>query len=347
VAALSGLLPALERIHYGIANITVVDADGQPRYSIDYPTVRRLFGGRHYNFLRGDLERVLFDYVQGRVDLRFGVTVDRFEARPDGVDVALSDGRAVSCDALVGADGFHSRIRTLQFGDGGRFVRSLGYHAAAFILEQRPAELSSAADFTTLSVPGRQVAVYPIRGDRLATFFLHRSSEPAPRRRLEQLTTLRQVYGDLAWIVPKLLDGAERTEDLYFDSVDQVELPEWSQGRVGLVGDACQCVSLLAGQGASLAMAGGYHLAQELHRSDGSVAEGFARYARKMQESVRRKQKSGRRLAGWFLPESRFGLTVRDAVTRMAVTRLGGWLVRRQLAGDNLVPRPDAARGRA
>lgn len=157
--------------------------------------------------------------------------------------------------------------------------------------------------------------------------------------RLEQLGELQRVYGDLPWIVPELLDAAEKVDDLYFDDVDQIELPMWSRGRVGLVGDACQCVSLLAGQGASLAMAGGYLLAQQLHRSDGHVAGALERYAAQLRGGVLRKQKAGRRLAGWFLPESRFRLAVRDGIARMAGTRVGGWLVRRQLAADSLIPR--------
>ena len=52
--------------------------------------------------------------------------------------------------------------------------------------------------------------------------------------------------------------------EFYFDSVSQVELPDWRSGRVTLAGDACQCVSLFAGQGASLALAGAFILAEEL-----------------------------------------------------------------------------------
>ena len=51
---------------------------------------------------------------------------------------------------------------------------------------------------------------------------------------------------------------------LYYDQVAQIDMPRWSAGHVVLVGDACQAVSLLAGQGASLALAGARVLADEL-----------------------------------------------------------------------------------
>jgi 2-polyprenyl-6-methoxyphenol hydroxylase-like FAD-dependent oxidoreductase len=52
--------------------------------------------------------------------------------------------------------------------------------------------------------------------------------------------------------------------EVHFDQAEQIELSRWSEGRVALVGDAAGCVSLLAGQGASLAVAGAAVLAAEL-----------------------------------------------------------------------------------
>ena len=53
-------------------------------------------------------------------------------------------------------------------------------------------------------------------------------------------------------------------DGVYYDLVAQVEMEQWSRGRVALIGDACCAVSLLAGQGASVAMGAAYVLADEL-----------------------------------------------------------------------------------
>ena len=45
-------------------------------------------------------------------------------------------------------------------------------------------------------------------------------------------------------------------ESIYFDTVSQVVLDRWSKGRVVLLGDAAWCVTLFAGYGSSLAVAG-------------------------------------------------------------------------------------------
>jgi 2-polyprenyl-6-methoxyphenol hydroxylase-like FAD-dependent oxidoreductase len=183
-----------------------------------------------------------------------------------------------------------------------------------------------------MTVPGRQVALYPIRGGRLATFFLHKD-----RRRLAGLTRagaakeLRRVYGDLDWVVPAVLTRCDPAH-LYFDAVSQIVMPRWSTGRVTLVGDACQCVSLLAGQGASLAIAGADALATELTGPGCDVEAALARYERRMKPRVDRSQEAGRSMARWFAPDSRVRLVVRDLVMRMAGSPLVAPLLKRVLA---------------
>jgi deazaflavin-dependent oxidoreductase (nitroreductase family) len=97
---------------------------------------------------------------------------------------------------------------------------------------------------------------------------------------------------------------------LYYDQVAQVEVPEWSRGRVTLVGDACQAVSLLAGQGASLAVAGAYVLGEQLTSAD-SIEAALAQYERSWRPVVLEKQRVGRRGTQWFLPKTEMQLWAR------------------------------------
>ncbi|MGH3671127.1 MAG: FAD-dependent monooxygenase, partial [Pseudonocardiaceae bacterium] len=82
-----------------------------------------------------------------------------------------------------------------------------------------------------------------------------------------------------------------------------IEIPQWSRGRVTLLGDACQAVSLLAGQGASLAVAGAYLLGEQL-ASAPSIGSALARYQQLWQPVIAEKQQVARRGARWFLPSS-------------------------------------------
>src|SRR5262249_7873450 len=61
----------------------------------------------------------------------------------------------------------------------------------------------------------------------------------------------------------------------------------WSRGRVALIGDAAFCPSLLAGQGAALAMISAYVLAGELGKCEGRPEIAFARNEQLLRASRR------------------------------------------------------------
>jgi 2-polyprenyl-6-methoxyphenol hydroxylase-like FAD-dependent oxidoreductase len=93
VAEAIGLLPDLARIHDQIPHLRFVDARGRVRVDLSYPVLRRrVFDGRHYNFLRGDLEGVLLERVRDAVDVRFSTSIVALTERDHEVDVQLSDG---------------------------------------------------------------------------------------------------------------------------------------------------------------------------------------------------------------------------------------------------------------
>lgn len=94
-------------------------------------------------------------------------------------------------------------------------------------------------------------------------------------------------------------------------------MPTWTHGRVGLVGDAAACPSLLAGQGSALAMVEAYVLAAELARSDGDHVEAFARYNALLAPLLRSKQDAARGLGLAFAPKSMLHLMARNAVMRL------------------------------
>lgn len=329
-----GILTDLGRIHYPISRLAFVDPDGHERFAVSYPTLRRLVNGRHFNFMRGDLERVLHDHVAKHVPIHYGLTVESFAQSRDGVSVTLSDGSVETADLLVGADGVRSRVRSLAFGGDDAFVRRLGFNAIAYVIDDRRLAQGIDDAFYTLTLPGRQVSLYPLRDGRLATLFVHEAPAAAAAMAAEAVEAeLHTVYGDLGWIVPRLLGGVGPAP--YHDAVTQVVMPKWSDGRVVLLGDACGCISLLAGQGAALAMAGASVLAEELTTAT-DIATAIARYEHRLMASVAKKQRAGRGLAHYFVPSGRVRLALREAVMRMAGTPMAAWLLKRRISVEEI-----------
>jgi len=315
VAERMGLLPDLAAAHYPVAKLWFVDRAGTPRGEVDYPRIREhIFADRHFNFLRGDLERVLFERLPTAVEVRFRTTVESIEAKNRSVRVSAGEG-AERFDLVIGADGLHSRTRQLAFSGKGDAERYLGYRTAAFILPGAIPGLRRNS-FVTLSEAGRSAAAYPIAGGRTAAFFVYRAPWHAQDHSSATChRELQQHFRGSGWITDRLLDAFPTDGEAYFDDVSQVVMDAWRARRVVLLGDACGAVSLLAGQGASMAMAGAYVLARELERSPNDVDHAIQEYERRMRPAVEARQRSGRRNAAWFVPRSHFRAVLRDTLT--------------------------------
>jgi 2-polyprenyl-6-methoxyphenol hydroxylase-like FAD-dependent oxidoreductase len=343
-----GLLGELAAIHEPIRRIVFLDATGRQQVSVPYAALRkRLFRDRHVNFMRGSLERVLSRTLTTST-IRFGTTVDSYQEDDAHVCVRLSDGTTHIVDLLVGADGVHSRVRRLAFGED-RCVRVLGYEAVAFIVESPTAGLDIGRDLVSVTAPHHQVALYPTLGGRLATFFLHEIGvNTGEAAHGSGCSALLQRYRDFRWIIPDVLEQCERSTSMYVDRVEQVDLPRWSQGRVVLLGDACQCVSPLAGQGASMAVAGAYILA-ELISEDRDLSTALAVYERTLKPTIKRQQAAARRIAHWFVPTSEWHMWMRNVVTRASVLPPVAAVLRRRMAAESVFRRtiPPASQRKA
>jgi 2-polyprenyl-6-methoxyphenol hydroxylase-like FAD-dependent oxidoreductase len=165
------------------------------------------------------------------------------------------------------------------------------------------------------TVLGKQAGLYPLRDGRVASFLAHVAAQPTLPD--DPQATVRQTYADLGWVMPQALAHCPPPPALYYDQVAQVEMPTWSHNRVTLVGDACQAVSLLAGQGASMAMGGAYTLADELARTR-DVPSALTRYETRVKPAIERKQAGGRRTAAWLVPSKGWQIVARDTVLRLA-----------------------------
>ncbi|MEU3985960.1 FAD-dependent monooxygenase [Streptomyces sp. NPDC026672] len=325
-----GVLPWLEELSYPISGATFIDDQGRCRARLGYHRFARSLDGRLLSIMRPDLEVALREGLSFAVGLRFGVGPARIDAGAYGVRVTLTDGSILDADLLVGADGIHSTVRALAFGEERRYVRHLGYHTAAFTFDDPEVHAELGDRFCVTDTVGRQMGLYALRNGKVAAFAVHRTAEPGTPE--DTRAALHHEYGSLGWLVPRALAGCPPSPRLYYDQVAQTDLPSWSRGRVVLVGDACHAVSLLAAQGASLAIAGAYVLADQLAGSR-SIEEALAGYERLWRPAVSRRQRFARRTARWFVPATPQQLRLRRLALRLAELPVTGDAVGTALAG--------------
>jgi 2-polyprenyl-6-methoxyphenol hydroxylase-like FAD-dependent oxidoreductase len=202
------------------------------------------------------------------------------------------------------------------FGSQERFEKRLGYTVAAFAARgYRPRDEDV---YVTYCQPGRMLGRVALSDDRTLFLFvfatnIHARSEM--RDREAQKIVLRNAYGAVEWETSRVLAELESTQDLYFDRVSQIKMPIWSQGRIALVGDAAFCVSLMAGQGAALAMTAAYVLAGELSKTD-HHEKAFRNYERILRTFIESKQKGAAGFASAFAPRTRWGLFFRNQIIK-------------------------------
>ncbi|MFX4273734.1 FAD-dependent monooxygenase [Propionibacteriaceae bacterium Y1685] len=328
-----GLLPAILDVGHRIAALAYLDENGRRRAGMDFSQFARLFDGRLTSVMRPDLEAALTEALPAEVELRYGTSIDTLVPGDDHepAQVLLTDGTELELDVVIGADGLHSTVRDLVWG-GDRLV-PLGFHTAAFIVPDAPQLQAKVGNrFCLTDTVGREVGCYPI-ADGVAVFTVHRSTDrelPA-----DPVATLHDTYAGLGWIVPELLERCPAKEEIYYDLVAQSDVDQWHRGRVVLIGDACHAVSLLAGQGASLGLAGAHRLALALGgvSAPDQITEALAAYEAQWRPRTRETQLQARKGVTWFLPAHAWQLRIRRWVLRASALPGVARAVARSLVG--------------
>jgi 2-polyprenyl-6-methoxyphenol hydroxylase-like FAD-dependent oxidoreductase len=317
VAERMGILPDIRRDGYNIKELRLVNERGQRIGGFNVDVFRDATNGRYVSIPRGDLARNIYGTIEGRCETIFGDSITGIRQNGDGVDVTFQHSPPGRFDMVIGADGLHSEVRKLVFGNQGRFEKFLGYSVAAFeAIGYQPRDEDIYISYTS---PGRQVGRLSLRNDRTLFLFIF-ADEPGNLSDPDDIKTskevLRSQFGKIGWECPQILDAMESCSEIYFDRVSQIRMDTWFRGRVGLVGDAAFCPSLLAGQGSALAMIGAYVLAGELGKATKSPEAAFRHYESFLHPFMLAKQKAAEKFASSFAPKTRWGLFLRNQVTK-------------------------------
>jgi 2-polyprenyl-6-methoxyphenol hydroxylase-like FAD-dependent oxidoreductase len=324
-----GVHDAVVAAHTDMQGAQLVDKAGK--------VVKRMSGddfghrvGGDIEIVRGTLCQILREHL-GDVELLFGDTIQGITQSPDGTQVQFAKHSVRAFDLVIGADGLHSNVRRIVFGEESRFLRDLGLYLCVYTV---PNYLKLDRMEVQYSELGRIAALWSSRGDASAKAcfgFAAPSLRIDLRDRAEQQQALQAVYEGIGWEVPRLLEMMPTASDWYFDTAAQIDMPRWSQGRVALVGDAAYCASPMSGQGTSIALIGAYVLAGELAAAAGNHPRAFAEFESVMRPFVEANQalglksaklmRSGERksVGGWLLKQ----------LMRIMPGRMTEWIINR------------------
>jgi len=302
------LLPALDGVGIRTRELRYLNRFGQEIWQ----ELRGIWAGHEvpqFSIHRGHLHQVLWRAAEARLPtgaLLRNARLQHFTQNAHGVTAHLADGRSLSGDALIGADGIHSIIRAALHPDDG------GIRWNGIQMWRGAVEWPAFEGGDTMIVAGdmkEKLVLYPIGAGASAATRLTNwvvcaqigdASKPPPRREdWSRAGQLDEVLAHVARFRIPFLDVAalvRSTPEFWeYPMCDRDPLPFWTQGRVTLMGDAAHPMYPVGSNGASQAVLDARCLADLLasQAPEAALAAYAAERLPKTAEIVRANRKGG------------------------------------------------------
>lgn len=339
VAERMGLTSRILERAYPVRELREVNSAGRTIARMDPRRAVAHTNNRFASIARSELASVVLETIDDRAEILYGDSVAAIDDHGDGVTVTLDSGITRDVDLVVGADGLHSRVRQLAFGDESEFERYLGIVVSVAVLDNY--EPRDELVGVTHTAVGGQVLRFAQRDGSTVVAFSFRDDGVMRDDIDGQHARLREHFGRMGWEVPRMLDALPGARSFYYDRASQIRMDSWYRGRVVLLGDAAACASLLAGQGTALAMIEAYVLAHNLNSSAGDYRSALEATEQQLAGFVRAKQDAATRLGVAFAPRNRLELWLRNTVIRsMGVGWIANLAIGRSLRDTIELPPP-------
>lgn len=287
----------------------------------EFPMGERLereIGAAYWCLHRKDLHDALVgtatnpDAFGTPVEIRLGREVSEVVSEgPDQAVVRLSNGEEVTGDVVVGADGIRSNVRRSVWGEvptrwSGRIVYRHIIDVTDIDRDPKLAELLSRPVQQIWLGPSGSAIVHPIWGGRGIYLGATRAgipdSEAIWTNTIEHEALAAQFRG---WD-PRLLRLMSMSDEVTGYGLHELTpMPEWSRGRVVLLGDACHAMLPFQAQGAGQAIEDGAVLAEHLTNvASADIPAALVAYGNQRRPRTTRVQEASRANADlWHLPD--------------------------------------------
>lgn len=226
---------------------------------------------------RAELHQLLWQNVAGEKFI-LGENFERFERQDNQVQAYFASGLRVAGNALIGADGLRSQVRTAILGDEPPIYRNFktwrgltDYIPSAY----RPGYIQ---EFLGC---GKGFGFMMLGKGKMYWYAAASAPEAQPDAAIGRKKELETMYQDWFQAIPELIAATDEANILTTDLYDRPAKQPWSQHNITLLGDAAHPMLPTMGQGACTALEDAYVVAQCLQaQPDPSIA--FQQY-----ESVR------------------------------------------------------------
>jgi 2-polyprenyl-6-methoxyphenol hydroxylase-like FAD-dependent oxidoreductase len=263
--------------------------------------------GKDVELNRNDLIEILRASAGPDIEYIFSNSIRIIDQDDDKVMVTFNNRQKRSFDFLFGADGVHSVVRKLVFGEEENFNHFFGAYFAVLNVDE---DLERKNAGKMYNLPNKMAGI----SDKGNSILLFRSSKLDYDYRNEEQhkQILLEKFSGCGWQIPGILKVMTSCDNLYFDEICQIKMSSWINGRVALIGDAAHCAGFPTGMGTSLAMQGATLLADALTEySDYSSA--FQKYDQVLRPEVEHSQSTINMGLSFLLPETQEAIDKRNS----------------------------------
>jgi len=229
------------------------------RYGFPYGTIHR-----------GDLHDALVDALRAAQPqaLHLNHHFESIEQTGSVVRLNFDNQASVTCDVAVGADGVHSTMRKVLFGEGDATFTGIVAWRGLIDMQQLPERLRNPVGTNWIG-PGGHVIHYPIRRGELMNFTSVVENRDWVIESWSQPGTVEQYLADYPGWHPDVHEYIRNIDAPFRWALrSRQPMQKWSQGRATLLGDACHPALPFLAQGACMAIEDGLVLARALSSYD-------------------------------------------------------------------------------
>jgi len=254
------------------------------------------FGFPYFHLHRADFHSILATELRDviSVDLHLDHKVTEFDQTETGVRVSTEGGANFSGDVLVGCDGIHSAIREQLFGpDAPRFTGCVAWRATVPVDILPPGHVRPVAS-NWIGQGGHFVHYYVRRGELVnCVGVMERGAWQAES--WSSAGAITEFINDFSGWHEDLQILMQAAENCFqWGLFDRDPLPQWGDGRVTLLGDACHPMLPFMAQGAVMAIEDAYTLAQCLAANESNLPGALSHYEALRKERTTVVQKMSR-----------------------------------------------------
>ncbi|MFO1081004.1 MAG: FAD-dependent monooxygenase [Reyranellaceae bacterium] len=269
---LSSSAPQMHTCRYATGEIVRIDRNDH---------IAEKHGMRVLQVHRGDLHGLLREAVRANDPeaLRPGHTFVSLEQDAVGVTVHFANGASDRADAVIGADGNTSAVRSFLFPDEApRFNGQVAFRA--LVPQELVPEPVSQRQSAMYPAPRRYLLHYPLRGGSLMNVIGCGQSDSWHEEGWSIPATNEEFAAHYADLAPEVVELIRRIPEgalFKWGLRDREPLARWTVGRVTMLGDAAHPMTPFLGQGACLAIEDSLLLGRAFAAAD-TVEEALARY---------------------------------------------------------------------